>query len=346
MKTTAAILVETGKPLELAQLDVPVLKPGQVLVEIAFSGICHTQLSEVRGHRGPDAFLPHCLGHEATGTVRELGPGVTKVADGDRVVLSWIKGSGANVPGTVYGWDGRKVNAGGVTTFMRHAVISENRLTRLPPGLDPAEAVMLGCALPTGMGAVMNTARAEPGSSLVVMGAGGIGLCAIMAAKASGCIPIIAVDPNAMKRALALELGATHAFDPTVADPVKEIRLLTNGGADYAIEATGRPDVMLQAAHCVRPQGGCAVIIGNAHAGETVALDPRILNDGKSLLGTWGGDSQPDRDVPRFARLLAAGRIAVKPLLSKPYKLADVDIALNDLESGRVGRPLIDMSLV
>jgi S-(hydroxymethyl)glutathione dehydrogenase/alcohol dehydrogenase len=345
MKTTAAILVETGKPLEFAQLDIPPLKPGQALVEIAFSGICHTQLSEVRGHRGPDAFLPHCLGHEATGTVRELGPGVTKVADGDRVVLSWIKGSGANVPGTVYGWDGRKVNAGGVTTFMRHAVISENRLTKLPPGLDPAEAVMLGCALPTGMGAVMNTARAEPGSSLVVMGAGGIGLCAIMAAKASGCIPIIAVDPNQMKRALALQLGATHAFDPTVADPVKEIRLLTNGGADYAIEATGRPDVMLQAAQCVRPQGGRAVIVGNAHAGQTIALDPRILNDGKSLLGTWGGDSQPDRDVPRFARLLAAGRIAVKPLLSKPYRLADIDTALDDLEIGRVGRPLVDMNL-
>jgi S-(hydroxymethyl)glutathione dehydrogenase/alcohol dehydrogenase len=345
MKTTAAILVETGKPLELAQLDIPPLKSGQVLVEIAFSGICHTQLSEVRGHRGPDAFLPHCLGHEATGTVRELGPGVTKVADGDRVVLSWIKGSGANVPGTVYGWEGRKVNAGGVTTFMRHAVVSENRLTKLPPGLDLAEAVMLGCALPTGMGAVMNTARAEPGSSLVVMGAGGIGLCAIMAAKASGCIPIIAVDPNQMKRNLALQLGATHAFDPSLADPVKEIRLLTNGGADYAIEATGRPDVMVQAAQCVRPQGGRAVIVGNAHAGQTIALDPRILNDGKSLLGTWGGDSQPDRDVPRFARLLAAGRIAVKPLLSKPYRLADIDRALDDLETGRVGRPLIDMSL-
>lgn len=345
MKTTAAILVETGRPLELAQLDIPALKPGQVLVEIAFSGICHTQLLEVRGHRGPDAFLPHCLGHEATGTVRELGPGVTKVADGDRVVLSWIKGSGANVPGTVYGWNGRKVNAGGVTTFMRHAVVSENRLTRLPPGLDPAEAVMLGCALPTGMGAVMNTARAEPGCSLVVMGAGGIGLCAIMAAKASGCIPIIAVDPNAMKRALALELGATHAFDPNVVDPVNEIRLLTNGGADTAIEATGRPDVMLQVVQCVRPQGGRAVIVGNAHAGHTIALDPRILNDGKSLLGTWGGDSQPDRDVPRFARLLMAGRVSVKPLLSKPYRLADVDKALDDLEAGRVGRPLIDMDL-
>jgi S-(hydroxymethyl)glutathione dehydrogenase/alcohol dehydrogenase len=148
-----------------------------------------------------------------------------------------------------------------------------------------------------------------------------------------------------MKRALALQLGATHAFDPTVADPVKEIRLLTNGGADYAIEATGRPDVMIQAAQCVRPQGGRAVIIGNAHAGETIALDPRILNDGKSLLGTWGGDSQPDRDVPRFARLLAAGRISVKPLLSKPYRLADIDAALDDLEIGRVGRPLVDMNL-
>ena len=346
MKTTAAILVELAKPLELVELEIPPLKSGQVLVEIAYSGVCHTQISEARGHRGPDAFLPHCLGHEATGTVREVSPGVTKVAAGDRVVLSWLKGSGANVPGTVYGWNGRTVNAGGVTTFQRHAVVSENRLTKLPPGLDPADAVMLGCALPTGMGAVLNTARAEAGSSIVVMGAGGIGLCAVMAAKASGCVPIIAVDPNPMKRKLALELGATHAFDPTVADPVKEIRLLTNGGADYAIEATGRPDVMLQAAHCVRPQGGRAVIVGNAHAGSHIQLDPRILNDGKSLLGTWGGDSQPDRDVPRFARLMSAGRIAVRPLLSDPYRLENINAALDDLEAGRVGRPLIDMSLV
>src|SRR5438552_12174900 len=134
MKTTAAVLVELGRPLEVADLDVPALRPGQILVEVAFSGVCHTQILEARGHRGEDRFLPHCLGHEGSGTVRETGPGVSKVKPGERVILSWIKGSGADVPGTVYGWNGRKVNAGGITTFATLSVISENRLTPLPDG--------------------------------------------------------------------------------------------------------------------------------------------------------------------------------------------------------------------
>jgi len=131
MKTIAAVLEQLGRPLVLAELDVPALKPGQVLVEIALAGVCHTQLLECRGYRGQDPFLPHGLGHEGSGTVQEVGPGVTKCRPGDRVALSWIKGSGADVPGTVYSWNGRSVNAGGVTTFARHAVVSENRVTVL-----------------------------------------------------------------------------------------------------------------------------------------------------------------------------------------------------------------------
>ena len=122
MKTLAAVLVELGRPLELLELEIPPLKPGQVLVEVAYSGVCHTQLGEARGHRGEDRFLPHCLGHEASGFVRELGPGVRKVRVGEPVVLSWIKGSGANVFGTVYQENGRAINAGGVTTFARHTI--------------------------------------------------------------------------------------------------------------------------------------------------------------------------------------------------------------------------------
>src|SRR6267154_5592743 len=126
MKTTAAVLVELGKPLELADLEIPVLKPGQALVEVSYSGVCHTQVGEARGYRGEDKFLPHCLGHEGSGIVRGLSPGVTKVKEGDRAILSWIKGSGGDVPGTVYHWDGRSVNSGAITTFSRYSVISEN----------------------------------------------------------------------------------------------------------------------------------------------------------------------------------------------------------------------------
>ncbi len=343
MKTLAALLVETGKPLELAQIETPQLKPGQVLVQVDLSGVCHTQILEARGHRGPDPYVPHCLGHEGVGTVLELGAGVTKVAVGDHVILSWIKGSGADVPGSVYDWDGRKVNAGAITTFMRQAVISENRLTRIPAGLPLEQAALLGCAAPTGLGVVMNTAAPRPGQSLAVLGAGGIGLCAVAGAAASGCLPVIAIDVNPDKLELAKRLGATHvlAADENTAKAVNEI---CPGGVDFAIEATGNPQVMNLALNLVRNQGGVAVVVGNAHAGQLLSLDPKLFNLGRSLKGTWGGDSQPDRDYPRYARLMAAGRLDLSPLLGRTYALGQINQALDDLEAGRVARPLIDMN--
>src|SRR5262245_19907150 len=255
MKTIAAVLVEPAKPLVLADLDIPALKPGQVLVEVAFSGVCHTQILEARGHRGEDRFLPHCLGHEGSGVVREIGAGVAKVKPGDRVILSWIKGSGADVPGTEYGWNGRSVNAGAITTFATHSVISENRLTAMPEGLSMRLAALVGCAVPTGAGLVFNTARPQPGQSVAVFGVGGIGSCAVAAAALCGCHPVIAVDVNADKLALAHKLGATHCINPKRGDAVPEILALCRGGTDFAIEATGNPAVMRQSLACVRPQG-------------------------------------------------------------------------------------------
>src|SRR5580692_6999246 len=144
MKTQAALLVQTGQPLVLADIETPALKPGQVLVEVAYSGACGTQVMEWRGDKGEDKWVPHCLGHEGTGTVREAGSAVTKVKPGDKVVLSWIKGSGIEAGGAVYSWGDKKVNAGAVTTFQRHAVVSENRLTPLPSELPMDISVLLG----------------------------------------------------------------------------------------------------------------------------------------------------------------------------------------------------------
>lgn len=341
MKTTAAVLVELGQSLELADLEIPTLKPGQVLVEVTYSGVCHTQVGEARGHRGEDKFLPHCLGHEGSGVVREVGPGVVKVKPDDSVILSWIKGSGADVPGTVYGWNGRKVNAGGITTFATYSVVSENRLTVVPDGMSMRLAALVGCAVPTGAGVVFNTAQPRPGQSVVVFGVGGIGSCAVAAAALSGATPVIAVDVNADKLALAKQLGATHTINSTSADPVAEILRACKGGADYAIEATGIPAVMRQALACVRHQGGAAVVIGNARFGSSLDIDPRELNMGKRLLGTWGGDNVPDRDYPRYCKLLTTGRLDLEPLLSKCYGLADVNAALDDLEHGKAARPLL-----
>ena len=344
MKTQAALLVQTGQPLVLADIETPALKPGQVLVEVAYSGACGTQVMEWRGDKGEDKWVPHCLGHEGTGTVMEVGSAVTKVKAGDKVVLSWIKGSGIEAGGAVYDWDSRKVNAGGVTTFQRHAVVSENRLTLLSPDLPMDVAVLLGCAAPTGMGAVYNVLKVQPGDAVAVFGTGGIGLNALMAAALAGAMPVIGIDPNPTRRALAKIYGATHVID-AAGDVLAEIKKIVPQGVDLAVESSGIPAVMEQAINATRQQGGRAVVIGNAKHGAMLQLNPGVFNQGKSLLGTWGGDSVPDRDYGRYGRLLGSGRFPVRDLLSKPYSLAQADQALQDLAAGKVGRPLIDMSL-
>lgn len=344
MKTEAALLVETGKPLVIATIEMPKLKPGQVLVEIAFSGACGTQLMEVAGAKGEDKWCPHCLGHEGSGTVLETGSAITKVKAGDKVVLSWIKGTGIEAGGTVYDWDGKKVNSGGVTTFQRHALVSENRLTVVPQGMAMDVAVLLGCAAPTGMGAVYNVLNVKAGDSVVIFGTGGIGLNAVLAAALAGANPVIGIDLKESRRKLALAFGATHVIDPAAGDVAGQIKAIAPQGIDVAVEATGVPSVMADAVAATRQQGGRAVVIGNARHDAVFTMSPSVFNQGKSLLGTWGGDSVPDRDYARYGRLLASGRYPVRQLLSEPYRLEDINQALDDLRTGKIGRPLIDMS--
>ena len=345
MKTTAAVLIETSRPLELCDLELPRLQPGQTLIEIAFSGVCHTQLLECRGLRGEDRFLPHCLGHEGSGTVLEIGDDVRRVQAGDQVILSWIKGSGANVPSAHYDWNGQTVNSGAITTFGRHAIISENRLTPIGNDVPLPAAALVGCAIPTGAGVVFNTAQAQRGDSIAIFGCGGIGLCAVAAAAVAGCAPIIAVDPIASKLEVARQMGATHCLRVETLDPVEGIAAICPQGVHISIEATGRPEVMEQALRVVQPRGGRAVVVGNAKFGTRMTLDPLQLNLGKKLLGTWGGDSDPDRDYARYCALVANDELKVGPLLEARYPLEDVNRALDDLENGCVLRPLLDMAM-
>lgn len=346
MKTKAAVLVEIGKPLELKDLEVPELKPGQVLVDIAFSGVCHTQLLEVRGYRGEDKYIPHCLGHEGSGIVKEVGERVTKVKLGDKVILSWMKGSGADVPGTVYKFDNKDVNSGAITTFGIQSVISENRLTVVPESkISMEEAAMLGCAVPTGLGTVLNVAKPKKGQGIAVFGQGGVGLCAVAGAKIAGCNPIIAVDIKEEKLELARKMGATYCIDASKANPIEEIKKICSDELDFAIECSGLTKVMLQAISSVRNQSGAAVIVGNAHFGQKLELDPKELNMGKKILGTWGGDNNPDIDFPKYIEFVASGKLDLKSLISKTYKLAEINKAIDDLEKGKAIRPLIDMDL-
>ncbi len=344
MKTTAAGLVELGKPLDVVEIEVPALKPGQALIEIATSGVCQNQVGERRGSRGEDKFLPHCLGHEGCGIVREVGPGVRKVKAGDRVVLSWMKGSGFEVPGTLYNWIGKNVNSGAITTFGHHSVIRENRLNPVPSNIPPVEAALFGCALPTGMGAVFNTAGARAGQSLVVFGTGGVGLFAVAAAVIAGCTPVVAVDINPLKLEAAKKLGATHGIDASQEDVLNSLSTLVPGGLDFAVEASGQPSAMQMALECVRPRGGTAVVIGNAKFGSKLEINPRQLNDGKRLLGTWGGDNDPDVHFPRYFKLFQSGRIKLDVFTTHRYPLAQVNRALDDMEAGKIVRPIIDMT--
>jgi S-(hydroxymethyl)glutathione dehydrogenase/alcohol dehydrogenase len=345
VQTEAAILAELNQPLRHATLTLPDLKPGQVLVEVAYSGVCHSQLHEVRGRRGPDRFLPHTLGHEGSGTVLEVGEGVMKVRPGDRVVLTWIKGQGAEVPSTVYREGSTAINSGAISTFMRHAVTSENRLVRLGPEMPLGEAALLGCAVPTGAGIVFNAAKMNRGASVAVFGVGGIGSSALLAARMLDASPLIAVDVVDAKLAEAVRLGATHAVNSRQHEPLSAILELTRGkGVDYAFEAAGRRETMEAAFRAVRNQGGLCVLAGNLPHGEQITIDPFDLIRGKRIVGTWGGETQPDTDIPRFVGWFREGRLPLAELITREYRLEEINEALADMEQGRLTRALVKMA--
>jgi S-(hydroxymethyl)glutathione dehydrogenase/alcohol dehydrogenase len=344
-QTEAAVLWELQQPLRLTTLSIPTLQPGQVLVEVAYSGLCHTQLLESRGKRGPDRFVPHTLGHEGAGTVIDTGAGVTKVKPGDRVVLSWIKGSGAEVPSTRYESAAGTVNSGAISTFMRHTITCENRVTPIPAAMPLREAALLGCAIPTGAGVILNTARVHAGSSVAIFGVGGIGLSAVMAARLQNAERIIAIDIVAQKLTQARRLGATHVINGQQQDPLETIWDLTQGqGVDYAVEAVGRRETMEAAFRAVRDHGGLCVLAGNVAHGERIALDPFDLIRGKRIVGTWGGESQMDRDVPVYTAMFLQERLPLESMITHEYRLVDINHALDALEQGGVGRALINMA--
>jgi S-(hydroxymethyl)glutathione dehydrogenase / alcohol dehydrogenase len=349
MKTKAAILFNVNRPLEIVELDIPALKPGQVLVEVLYSGVCHTQLLECRGHRGEDKFLPHGLGHEGFGKVVEISAGVSKVKPDDHVILSWIQGQGANVPSTTYMLGDKKVNSGAITTFSKYSIISENRLTLASGQIDSKTAALVGCAIPTGFGTVFNTLSAKPGQSIVIFGLGGVGLSATVAALVSGCSPVVVIDVNQNKIDTALKCGATFGINPSTSDFNLELNKILPKGADLSIDATGRPEAMELALKCVRNQGGSAGIIGNAHFGEALSINPLQFNLGKRLLGTWGGDNSPDTDFPKYSNIINSKNPFLNHYLSKMrediFSLENINTALDDLENGKSLRPIIDMSL-
>jgi S-(hydroxymethyl)glutathione dehydrogenase/alcohol dehydrogenase len=299
---------------------------------------------EVQGRRGVDPYLPHLLGHEATGVVLDRGKSVTKVDVGQAVVLGWIKGMGIEAGGTRYRRGPERINAGPVATFCETAVVSENRVVALPEGMPMDVGVLLGCALPTGAGMVIHEIQPEPGARVAVFGMGGIGLCALMALGWYECSAIIAVDIKADKLELALSLGATHAVNALDEDPIARIAEITGGqGVDYSIEAAALCHTIEVAHRVVRRNGGLCVFASHPQAGETIRIDPFDLICGKGIRGSWGGGSQPDRDVPLLVERYREGRLPLEKLISRRYTLDQINDALEDLQGHRIARALIAM---
>lgn len=346
-QTQAAVLFKLGKPLRLTQLRIPSLQPGQVRVKIHYTSVCHTQLLEISGKRGPDRFLPHTLGHEASGIVKEVGTRVQKVKAGDPVVLSWIKGSGAEVPSVAYESPEGKINSGALSTFMNETVTCENRLTPIPSQMPLREAALLGCAVPTGSGIVRNTTKVLSGSSVAVFGIGGIGMSVLLAARLTQPSCLIAVDIAPEKLEQARRLGATHLINARKEDPVAKIMEMTQArGVDYAFESAGKRETMEKAFEITRPQGGLCVLAGNLPKGELIRIDPFELIKGKRIVGTWGGETNPDRDIPEYVKLFLSGKLNLKEMITHEYPLAQINEALNALENGTVGRAVIRLNSI
>jgi len=355
MKTIAAVLTEINKPLQIEELIIPPLKKGQVLVEIAYSGICHSQLNEIQGLKGEDKFIPHTLGHEGSGIVWEIGPDVTKVQPGDHVVLTWIKGSGHDVPSTQYKREnGMHVNSGAISTFMTHAVVSENRLVTLSKTMPLKEAALFGCAIPTGAGIVVNSARMQPCQSVAIFGMGGIGLSALLMAvyinrrasekQNTNNAVLAAIDVSDDKLCLASQIGATHTINARLQSPLDALMAITAGqGVHYAIEAAGQRAVMEQAFQSVRDKGGLCILAGNLPQGETISIDPFNLIKGKRIIGTWGGETDPDRDIPFYEESFLAHRMDFRHFIHSTSTLHQINDAIHRMEIGQAGRCLIEM---
>ncbi len=339
----AAILVEQNKPLIVDEVQLPkTLKWGQVLVKLYYSGICGSQIGEIKGAKGPDKYLPHLLGHEGSGKVIAVGPGVKRLKQDDYVVLHWMKGAGIEAEPPAYQWRGKRINAGWVTTFNQCAVVSENRLTVVPSWLDPKIAALFGCAVTTGLGVVNNNAKLKIGQSIVVFGAGGVGLNIIQGAKLVSANPIIAIDIYDNKLTLAKKLGATHLINSSKVDAKEEIiKLLGAEGADVVIDNTGLPEI-IQLAYETTKNKGKTVLVGVPKKGNNISIYSLPLHFGKTIDGSHGGETCPNEDIPRYLNLVKAGVLNLEDLLTHEFVLKDVNKAIEMMGSGSIsGRCLI-----
>lgn len=372
MKTKAAVLRQMGlpspyassQPLRIEDVELQGPGPGEVLVQMVSSGLCHSDLSVINGSRNWP--VPMVLGHEASGIVREVGDAVTELKPDDRVVFSYVPVCGrcamcaigrgslcengivANRAGTLLSGSRRFTDrAGGilnhhlgVSGFSQYTVAAQESLVKIEGSLPAHITSLFGCAVMTGVGAVMNTARVEPGASVAVFGLGGVGLSAVMGARAAGADPIIAVDLLPAKLELAKKAGATHLIDGGK-DPVQAVRDLTRGGVMYAFECAGVAEV-LRLAYLATRRGGTTVSVGLPHPDKQLTIQAvSLTTEERTLKGSYMGSCVPRRDIPRFINLYRAGLLPVDFLHSRTVPLDDLNAAFDLLDTGKAVRQVV-----
>ena len=357
MEIVAAVVREKSGTFEVEALEIEAPRSNEVLVRIVGVGVCHTDLS-CRDQMYPVPF-PSVLGHEGAGVVEAVGENVTKVQPGDHVVLSYrscgecrncqkddpshclrifeCNFSGTRDDGSCTLHKGSEILHGNFfrqSSFASYALATEANTIKVNKTAPLELLGPLGCGIQTGAGAVMNSLQPEAGESLVVFGCGSVGLSAVMAAKIEGCEPIIAVDLNEERLALALSLGATHSINPMQVDVVEKVVDITNGGADYSLECTASPQVFRQAVDCLCVTGVCG-LVGAAPMGTEVSLDMNSIMFGRTVKGIIEGDSIPDVFIPKMVELYLEGVFPIDRLISF-YSLAEIDQAVADSEQGKV----------
>ncbi len=364
MKIKAAVLYEPHTPFKIETLDLDPPRAGEVLVKIAATGVCHSDWHLVTG--ATQHALPVVAGHEGAGVVQAAGPGVTRVKPGDHVALNWAPNCGscfyclndhpslcASFVGPLWAGtmmdgtprlsqDGRPVyHFSALACFADHTVVPQECCVPMRAEVPLTVAALIGCAVTTGVGAVLNTAKVKPGSSVAVFGAGGVGLSVIMGAKLAGAKTIIAVDKAEGKLDMAQEFGATDAVmaGPEATDAIRQ---LTEGrGADYVFEAIGIPAVQEQCLYAARP-GGTIVLAGISPMGSSTNLPGAIITrQEKTVMGTYYGSANTARDFPLYADLYLKGRLDLERLVSKQYPLEQINEAYVDMLRGEVARGVI-----
>ena len=362
MKTRAAVFYGPGRPLELREIELEEPREDEVVVRMAAVGICGTDLHSIKGDW--ERPTPMVLGHEGVGVVEEVGSGVSSIRSGDRVVLSWAPscgecadcargrpaacvplhraiGAGTLVDGrTGMSLGGETVYRGTATGALAERVVVAERVA-LPLGEDVPleEAALLGCAALTGIGAVLFAAQVQPGSSVVVIGAGGVGQFVLQGARLAGAATVVCVDPVEARRGQALQLGATAAVAPE--DLKRTMRELLPDGADYAFDAVGSPETTELALRWTRSGGSC-VVVGLPAAGARLDLDPGEFNRReKWLTGTMYGSEDPAVALPVLLEHLRAGRLALSPLLGPTFPLERVNDAIEASLAGSAGRVVV-----